>query len=187
MSRSLPTARGQVIIREANPKDAVRLRELRLYALQDSPTAFSADYQKNLNHPMQYWEDMLTMHADESTMFLAVHENNLIGMTGIVRGGSPKTRHTAMIWGVYVRPEWRGLHIAEELINACCAWARARKIVAAKLGVAAPNTSAIRCYERCGFRITGTEPRAVYYAGQYHDFYTMYCPLDDQPLLKENL
>ena len=179
MNEWFRTSRGEILIREASPKDAVPFRELRLYALQDSPTAFSADYQKNLNHPPQYWEDMLNMHADESTMFLAVHENNLIGMTGISRGGSPKTRHSAMIWGVYLRPEWRGLHIAEELIRACFSWARARKIVAARLGVSATNASAIGCYERCGFKITGTEPRAVYYEGQYHDFYMMYCPLDN--------
>jgi ribosomal protein S18 acetylase RimI-like enzyme len=179
MNGSLQTSRGEIRIREAIPKDAMGFRELRLYALQDSPTAFSADYQGNLSHPTQYWEDLLTMDPDESTMFVASHESPLIGMTGIARGRSPKTRHSAMIWGVYVRPEWRGLHIAEELINACFRWARARKIVAARLGVTATNTSAIRCYERCGFRITGTEPRAVYYEGQYHDFHMMYCPLDD--------
>lgn len=178
MNQSFTTPRGAVLIREAIPADAVPFRELRLYALQDSPTAFSADYQKNLNHPIPYWEEMLTMHPDESTIFLAGHETSLVGMTGIARGGSPKTRHSAMIWGVYVRPEWRGLHIAEKLINACCTWAKARKIIAAKLGVAATNTSAIRCYERCGFGITGTEPRAVCYEGQYHDFYLMYCSLD---------
>jgi hypothetical protein len=63
------TARGEILIREASPREAVPLRELRLYALQDRPTAFSADYQKNLNHPTRCWEDMLTMHGDESTCF----------------------------------------------------------------------------------------------------------------------
>jgi ribosomal protein S18 acetylase RimI-like enzyme len=178
MNKSFNTPRGEIMLREANPKDASQFRELRLYALQESPTAFSADYQKNLNHSTQYWEDMLTMHPDESTIFLAEHENRLIGVTGIARGGSPKTRHSATVWGVYVRPEWRGLHLAEELIHASFTWARARNIVATRLGVTATNTSAIRCYERCGFQITGTEPRAVYYEGQYHDFYMMYCPLD---------
>jgi ribosomal protein S18 acetylase RimI-like enzyme len=187
MNRSLQTPRGEIVIREATPTDAIQFRKLRLYALQDSPTAFSADYQKNLNHSTEYWEDLLTMHPDESTIFLAAYDNNLIANTGIVRGGMPKTRHSATIWGVYVRPEWRGLHVAEELIHACFTWARARKIVAARLGVTATNTSAIRCYERCGFIITGTEPRAVYYEGHYHDFYTMYCPLDDLQLSKENL
>ena len=178
MNRSLTTPRGAIMIREANPADAVPFRQLRLYALQDSPTAFSADYQKNLHQPATYWEDLLTFHTDESTIFLAEHEGQLIGMTGIARGGSPKTRHSATIWSVYVKPEWRGLHIAEELIKACFAWARARNIVAARLGVASTNRSAIRCYERCGFWITGTEPRAVYYEGQYHDFCMMYRSLD---------
>jgi ribosomal protein S18 acetylase RimI-like enzyme len=179
MNQSIKTSRGEISIREADPRDALPFRELRLYGLQDSPTAFSADHQRSFNQPTQYWEDMLTMHADESAIFLAEHENKLIGMTGIARGGSPKTRHSASVWGVYVRPEWRGLHVAEALIQACFTWARGRKIVAARLGVTATNTAAIRCYERCGFRVTGTEPRAVYYEGQYHDFYTMYCPLDD--------
>ena len=179
MKRSFTTSRGEFLIREANPKDAGQFRELRLHALQDSPTAFSADYQRNLSHQHQYWEDMLAMHNDESTIFLAEYESQLIGMTGIVRGNTPKTRHSATVWGVYMKPEWRGLHIAEELIHACLIWARARKIVAARLGVTTTNLPAIHCYERCGFKIIGTEPRALYYEGQYHDFHMMYCPLDN--------
>ena len=178
MNSSFTTQRGTILIREASPTDAVAFRDLRLYALQDSPVAFGGDYQTSLNQPPHYWEERLAMHADEATIFFAEHEQQLLGMTGIGRGNSPKTRHIATVWSVYVRPEWRGLHIAEELIRACLAWAKARTIVAARLGVNAANTSAIRCYERCGFRISGTEPRAIYYEGKYHDFYTMYCPLD---------
>jgi RimJ/RimL family protein N-acetyltransferase len=99
-------------------------------------------------------------------------------MTGIVRGNSPKTRHDALIWGVYVKPEWRGLHIAAELIHSCFEWAKARKVVLTKLGVVTVNQSAIRCYERCGFKIYGTEPRAIFYEGKYYDEYLMYCSLD---------
>lgn len=176
--RSITTPGGEILIREASPADATKFRELRLGALQDSPTAFSADYQKNLNHPLKHWQDMLTMQADESTIFFACHENHLIGTTGIARGNSPKTRHNAWVWGVYVKPEWRGSHIAEELIRSCFTWARSRKIVTAKLGVAAINKSAVRCYERCGFQIYGTEPRALFYEGEYYDFHMMSCSLD---------
>ena len=185
MKQSITTSRGEILIREASPADAATFRELRLGALQDSPIAFSADYQKNLDHPLKHWEDMLTMHADESTIFLAEHKHSgsvderiLIGTTGIARGNSPKTRHSAWVWGVYVKPEWRGLHIAEELIRACFSWAKARGIVTAKLEVAAVNQSAIRCYERCGFQIYGMEPRALCYDGYYYDFQMMYCSLD---------
>jgi RimJ/RimL family protein N-acetyltransferase len=178
MTREFVTPRGKVLIREAKPADAIPFRELRLDALQDSPTAFSADYQKNLSHPAKHWEDMLTMQPDEATIFLAIQEGNLIGMTGMVRGNSSKTRHSAMIWGVYVRPEWRGLHIAEELIKSCLKWAKLRKIVLAKLGVVSINTAAIGCYERCGFQAYGTEPRAICYEGKYYDELLMYRPLD---------
>ncbi len=179
MSRSVTTPRGKALIREAKPTDAFQFRELRLGALQDSPIAFTADYQKNLNHPPKYWEDLLTMQPDESTIFLATHEEALIAMTGIARAGSPKTRHSAWVWGVYIRPEWRGLHIAEELILSCFAWAKVRKIVIVKLGVAAVNQPAIRCYERCGFKIYGTEPRAIFHEGKYYDEHLMYRSLDD--------
>lgn len=179
MSQSFTTSNGTVLIREATPADAAQFRELRLHALQDSPTAFGADYQNNLQQSLEYWVERLAIQPDEGAIFLAQQEQGWIAMTGIARGISPKTRHSATIWGVYVRPEWRGLHIAEKLINACFTWARARKIVRASLGVTTSNASAIRCYERCGFQITGTEPRALYHEGRYHDFYSMYCALDN--------
>jgi len=185
MKRSFTTPRGQILIREAQPTDAIPFRELRLGALQDSPLAFTADYQKTLNQTLKYWEDTLSMQADESTILLVEHENDLIGMTGISRDSSPKTRHGAWIWGVYMKPEWRGLHIAEELINSCFTWARAREINLIKLGVSAVNQSAIRCYERCGFQTYGTEPRAIFYEGKYYDEYLMYRSLDDSTLSKE--
>src|SRR6186997_750576 len=82
MNSLISTSRGAVLIREAKPADATRYRELRLNALLDSPTAFSADYQLNLRHPMSFWESRLT--SDEyGMMFLAEHENALIGMTGV--------------------------------------------------------------------------------------------------------
>lgn len=180
MNRTFSTSRGTIVIREANPADAIRFRELRLGALQDSPIAFTADYQKNFNHPMKYWQDLLSPHPDESTVFLAEQDGKLIGMTGVARAGSPKTRHAAWVWGVYVSPEWRGLHIGEEIIRSCLDWAKERDIVLAKLGVAAVNIPAIRCYERCGFKTYGTEPRAVLYEGTYYDEYLMSIDLDTE-------
>jgi RimJ/RimL family protein N-acetyltransferase len=178
MIRSFSTPRGTIVIREANVADAASFRELRLEALQDSPVAFSADYQKNLNHPAKHWEELLSPHPDESAMFIGEFEGKLIAMTGVMRGNAPKTRHSAWIWGVYVTPVWRGLHIAEEIIRSCIEWAKARNVVLAKLGVAAVNQPAIRCYQRCGFIVYGTEPRAVFVDGKYYDEHLMAIDLD---------
>jgi ribosomal protein S18 acetylase RimI-like enzyme len=177
--RSFVTTRGTVILREGNMADAPQFRDLRLNGLLDAPTAFSADYQVNFSHPMSFWEGRLNF--DEYGMiFFAEHEGGLIGMTGIRIGESPKTKHGAYVWGVYVRPAWRGLHIAEQLIDICLEWARERNVVIAKLGVMANNEPAIRCYTRMGFSIYGTEPRALFHDSQYYDEYLMSFNLDSQ-------
>jgi RimJ/RimL family protein N-acetyltransferase len=169
----LETRLGSVLVREAIVSDAEQFRELRLHSIQDSPIAFPADYTVYVNHPMSFWESRLK--SDETrTLFFAEHENGLIGMTGIYRGELPKTKHSATIWGVYVRPEWRGLHIAESLIEACIGWAKSNEVNIVKLGVTAASTAAVRCYQRCGFIIYGTEPRGIFYDGQYYDGYLMY-------------
>lgn len=178
MSREIISPRGTITIRKAQPNDAALFRELRLGALLNSPIAFSMDHQKASIQPIKYWEDMLAMDDMESAIFLAEHDRSLIGMTGVARGRSPKTRHAVDIWGVYVLPEWRGNHIAEEMIKSCMEWARARGVVIAKLGVAAVNQSAIHCYERCGFKTYATETRALYHNDRYYDFHLMSMDLD---------
>jgi len=70
---------------------------------------------------------------------------------------------------MYVQPDWRGFHIAEELVKACMDWARSQEAKIVKLGVTATNTAAIRCYARCGFQVYGIEPQALYYDGVFYD------------------
>ena len=173
MIRSLNTRHGTVVLRPARLADASNFRELRLGALRENPTAFGMDYQKATGYPDKYWEDMMNMDEDESAIFLAVHDAQLIGMAGIMRGRSPKTKHAAEIWGVYVSSEWRGLHIAEELIKSCTLWAEAHGIVIMRLAVVVTNQPAVRCYERCGFVTYGIEPRSLLVDGTYYDEYLM--------------
>jgi ribosomal protein S18 acetylase RimI-like enzyme len=171
-SVNFATPRGNITIRAAQASDVVQYRELRLHALQNAPTAFSSDYETNARQTMDYWESRLSQDENRA-MFLAEADHHLIGMTGIGRRESPKTKHSADIYSVYVRPEWRGLHIAEALIEACIEWAKTREVNIVKLGVLSSSTSAIRCYQRCGFTIYGTEPRGIFYERQYYDGYFM--------------
>ena len=166
--RTLETPRGTITFRAANFSDVTPFRELRLHALQEAPTAFSADYQMSRSMPKSYWEGRLKPD-EHGIIFFAQHADDLIGMIGIRKGDSPKTRHGAGIWGVYVHEEWRGLHIAEALIETCIEWAKTRGVNIVKLGVVTTNTSAVRCYERCGFKAYGTDPRGIFYKGKYYD------------------
>ncbi len=170
-NRSITTARGTVAIRTAREEDAAAYRDLRLEALRNHPEAFSADYAENLAQPMSYWTERLAFNSTDSAhmIYFADHHEQLIGMCGISRTNSPKVQHSAMIFGVYVRPDWRGYRIAEELITACVDWARTRDVKIVKLGVATTNTPAIRCYARCGFHVYGIEPQALYVDGMFYD------------------
>ena len=178
ISSSFETTHGSIIIRAALPSDVAQYRELRLGALQDSPTAFSADHQVNNSYPMSHWEGRLKFD-ENGTIFFAEQAGNLIGMTGVRKRESPKTKHSADILSVYVQPDWRGLHIAEGFIEACIDWAKAREVNILKLGVMTSNASAIRCYERCGFKIYGTEPRDIFYEGKFYDLHLMFRSLTD--------
>ena len=173
INQTFETPRGSIIIREAHSLDVPQFRELRLHALEHAPTAFSSDYEMYRDKPESHWESRLAFD-EYRTIFFAEYENKLIGMTGIHRNESPKTKHSAEIFSVYVRPEWRGLHIAEALMEACIHWAKARGVNIVKLGVISASTSAIRCYQRCGFTIYGTQPRGIFYEGQYYEGYLMY-------------
>lgn len=157
----LATPLGLVTLRQSQPPDAEKFRVLRLEALQKHLAAFSADYTFNEAQPMTYWEERLRSlgsqgnKGDKGAIYFADYADRLIGMCGVQRGDSPKTRHTAWIWGVYVSEEWRGLRVADNLIERCAAWAGEQGVTSLKLGVATNNGNAIRCYLRCGFIVYG--------------------------------
>lgn len=171
MSSLLNTPHGPVAIRRAEVEDAARLRALRLEGLRDAPVAFAADYDRSAAELVERWVQRINEYAQgsQSVIYVAEAGEQLVGMTGLGRGHWRKTEHGGVIWGVYVQPEWRGLHIAEALIEACIAWGKALGMTVVKLGVMTGNAPAIRCYLRCGFSVYGVDPQAICYNGVTYD------------------
>jgi GNAT superfamily N-acetyltransferase len=101
-------------------------------------------------------------------VFAGEHDGQLVGPTGIFRHTRLKDSHIAFIWGVYVRADWRKLGLAQALVNAAVEWARDAGVAIVKLTVV-PQSGARACYERCGFRVTGTDIAALKWDGRYHD------------------
>lgn len=182
MKSILSTKSGDVILRPATPGDAQGYREIRLEALRNYPLAFGSDYEETLTQPDSFWQKRVQMDDEWDALFLAEQDGTLIGTTGIYRDKGRKRQHAAQVWGVYVREGWRGLRIADELIRLCLDWGRRHGVVIARLGVASTNTSAIRCYERCGFSNYGIEHKSIFQDGVYHDEYLMECMLDETKL-----
>ncbi len=107
--------------------------------------------------------------SDRQALFVAEALDSLVAAIGVYRSDAPKLQHTANIFGLYVRPDWRGQRISDGLIALSLAWARAHGACQARLAVVTSNTGAIGCYVRGGFRVYGVEPAVIHHAGVYHD------------------
>jgi RimJ/RimL family protein N-acetyltransferase len=174
--RQIETARGSVIVRQTDESDAVALRQLRIEALTAHPTSFGASPE---NVDERNWAT-LAKGGTGDAVFVATAGDALIAMTGVYRGKGSKDRHRVGIWGVYVRPEWRGLHIAEAMLELAAEWAAERGIKIVHLMACTHNAPAIACYHRCGFRVSGVEYATIEVDGRYYDEFLMYRWLDDK-------
>lgn len=165
------TARGTVLIRPSSAADAMAFRALRLEGLLHHPAAFGSDYAQSLALPDSYWQQRTADGAGTSdgVLYLAEANGQLLGSAAVARESSPRTQHSGLLVGVYLRAEWRGLGVADALIAACMAWATAWHMRFLKLGVLTENIAAIRCYVRCGFSVYGLEPEAIAWNGRFYD------------------
>jgi RimJ/RimL family protein N-acetyltransferase len=164
-----------LVIRPIVLVDAEPLLRLRLEGLKDSPEAFGEDYDYVMAQPYSIWTDLVARSLGECDRVILVAEaqDHLVAMAGVNRSPMKNTRHSGSVWGVYVQPEWRGKGVATALVQACVAWGRNKGLVTLRLGVIAANPAAIHCYENCGFRSCGVDPKAFFVNGQFYDLMRM--------------
>ena len=159
------TKNNELAIRRVREEDVQALIDIRLEALQNHPVAFSADYENDRQRPLPEW----LQRIGESPTFIAWDGDTAAGMAGIFRGWSSKTGPQGTIWGVYVRPAYRGLGLGKALVLRCLDDARQNGCKIVYIAAASNNTAAIRCYERCGFSVYGLQPMAICVDGRYYD------------------
>jgi GNAT superfamily N-acetyltransferase len=165
MTRTLDTPRGAVTVRPANAQDAERLGAIRTESVTLHPASFGSTPEEVAAYD---WTDLTGGGKRESAVFVAEHAGELVGLTGVFRSSRVKDAHHADVWGVYVREPWRGNGIAQALVNAAVDWAASRGVAIVKLTVV-PDSGAMGCYHRCGFRVTGVDPAALKVDGEYYD------------------
>lgn len=171
MTTILPSPKGSITIQPAVPADGATVRALRLEALLKHADIFTADHDTSEAQTADLWTERIASEIaqHDGAIFIGSVEGAAIAMCGVTCGPSTKTHHSGKVWGVYVQEEWRGLHIAEAMVQACVAWARQHGLVVLKLSVLSTNTAAIRCYSRCGFALYGVEPKGLFVQGAFYD------------------
>ena len=90
--------------------------------------------------------------------------DTLVGIAGLTRCGGVKINHKALLWGMYLRAEFRGQGGADMLMSAILDHARGR-VEIVTLTAMSDNPRALAFYRRWGFVAYGVEPAAVKYEG----------------------
>jgi len=159
-----------LVARRLNNEDASTLLSLRREALQAEPLAFEA----SLIDGVTLTVDSVTQILDDrdlQAIFGAFNRTDLVGMLGLFRMNRIKTRHKAMIWGMYVKPNERNRGAGGALLTAAIEHARGWGVDQVQLSVTDAAPAARHLYESHGFTIWGHERRALCWNEQFVDEY----------------
>jgi len=164
-----------LLIRELTETDAKLFWSLRLRALKESPEAFGASYEEEINTPIDklisHYNNDFIFPTKENFILGAFNENNdMAGVVGFCREKRKKLKHKANVWGMYVVPELRqtgiGKSLLLELLNKAKLLDELEQII---LGVVSSNTCAKKLYEALGFKTYAVELNALKIGEQYFD------------------
>jgi len=139
-------------------------KNIRLEALKNMPEAFGSSFEEESNLLDNDFQETL----NKNNVFGAFHNDELIGCAAFRCLNSVKTRHRGILWGMYIKPEYRGVGVADNLLKTIILFAKT-KVVQLHLTCVANNNSAVKFYLRNGFEIYGTASRALQIDKQYYD------------------
>lgn len=152
-------------LRRLSGSDAEPYRALRLEGLQNNPEAFGASWEVEAAEPLAWFAERLRRSAVFGGF---ADRGDLAGVAGLVVPDAAKSKHKGVLWGMFVRPEFRGSGLADALVAQVIDHATGR-VEELKLTVVASNTAAVRLYERAGFTQYGLERRALKIGQHYFD------------------
>lgn len=162
------------MIRRLAPGDLAAWRAFRIEALTLSPESFLMTLAEEEARP----DEALVADLADRPVLGCFDGDRLTGCVALRGMEGPAFAHRAWVGTVYVSPERRGRGDADQLMEAVAGVAREAGHLQLELYVLSTNARAIRFYERHGFRVTGTLPRAVHRNGAFEDDLHMVRRLD---------
>jgi len=98
--------------------DVPRYRELMLHAYAAAPDAFVATPEERAAEPDAWWIKRVEDPTGLSQAFGAFSDDELVGTVTIEFAARPKTRHKALLIGMFVKESARGHGAGRTLVNA---------------------------------------------------------------------
>jgi ribosomal protein S18 acetylase RimI-like enzyme len=158
-----------MVIERLPPLRAAEYRALMLEAYAAHPEVFTSSAAERAGLPLVWWQTRLSAApAAQEIVLGALQDEEIAGIVGLSFEQRQKIRHKATLFGMYVRPQWRGQGIGRQLVLAALEHARERPgVLVVQLTVTEGNRPAMALYESCGFVRYGVEPLAVAAGSQY--------------------
>ena len=142
---------------------------LRLFSLVHSPKSFENGVDDESTLSNEQWINRVTP-SKNAFMVGAFDGANLIGVAGFSQAHKEKTKHKSYLWGVFVKEEYRGKHVATHILNKLVNFASENlEISQIQLTVGSENIAAISLYRKIGFNAYGTEIDAIRVNGKSYD------------------
>ena len=170
---------GKILeIRPLGAPDAAAFRQIRLQAISDSPSAVWPTYEEEASRTVKEIEARILM-TETQVVFGAFIDRELVGIAGLRRELLDQVRHKAVLWGVFVSPEWRREGLAQKLFARVHCFAREQGVLQIHLCVNVENVQARNLYRSLGFGSFGVEPRAMRVGDKFFDEEHMVLRLDE--------
>ncbi len=158
----------------------MRYRTLMLEAYELAADAFTSTANERASESETYWIKRIADPAGISLAFGAFEGQELIGTVALEFSAKPKTRHKALVIGMYVKPQARGRGAGGALLQAAVQHAKSQDgILLLTLTATEGNEPAINLYRTAGFEVFGTEPLAILTPSGYKAKVHMWLPLAD--------
>ncbi|HAT4455401.1 TPA: GNAT family N-acetyltransferase [Legionella pneumophila] len=154
-------------------------KEIRLEALNNSPESFGSSYEEEVLMSDTDFQNGLS----KGYVLGAFVDDLLVSCAGFYTFNSIKTKHRGVLWGMYTRPEYRGRNIATALIQTLIQHAKTH-VTQLHLNCVTSNFVARNFYQKQGFRIYGTEPKALKINDTFYDEYLMVLDFNEEPMKK---
>lgn len=161
--------------RKLEASDWEQYKELRLLSLVQSSESFENSFDDESTLRNEQWIGRVTPTQGAFVMG-AFDGDVLIGVAGFAQAIKEKIKHKSYLWGVFVKQEYRGKSIANDMLGKLVHIAFQNTDVSQiQLTVACENKAAISLYEKLGFRKYGTEVDALRVGEKSYDEVLMTC------------
>lgn len=159
-----------------------------LQAYELAADAFTSTAAERAAEPDAFWVRRMAAPSGLSEALGAFDGEELIGTVALEYASKPKTRHKALLIGMYAAPAARGKGVGRALLDAAIAQARAREgLLVLTLTVTEGNAPAVNLYQAAGFQVFGVEPMAILTPSGFRNKVHMWLPLrQDAPTASED-